>query len=72
MITDTSERNARINELARKKRTEGLSEEELSEQQRLRAEYLYEFRQGMEQVLGSIVVQNPDGTTAPLQKKPPQ
>ena len=69
---DTTERNARINELARKKRTEGLSDEELAEQQRLRAEYLRDFRQGMEQILSSIVVQNPDGTAAPLEKKRPQ
>lgn len=64
-----AERVARINELARKKRTEGLSEEELAEQQALRAEYLRDFRNGMEQMLESIVIQNPDGTTTPLEKK---
>ncbi len=66
---DAQERNARINELARKKRTEGLTDEELEEQQRLRAEYLRDFRAGMEQILESIVIKNPDGTTEPLEKK---
>lgn len=68
---DATERAARINELARKKRTVGLTEEELEEQGRLRAEYLRDFRNGMEQMLESIVIQQPDGTTKPLEKKRP-
>ncbi len=67
---DNAERNARINELARKKRTEGLTDEELAEQQLLRTEYLKDFRQGMEQMLSSIVIEQPDGSTSPLTKKP--
>lgn len=66
---EPSARVARINELARKKRTLGLSEAELAEQQQLRAEYLKDFRDGMEQLLESIVVESPDGTKAPLEKK---
>jgi uncharacterized protein YnzC (UPF0291/DUF896 family) len=66
---DTAERNARINALARKKRAEGLTEEELQEQQSLRLAYLREFRQGMEQMLESIVVEQPDGSVAPLRKR---
>lgn len=69
---DATERVARINELARKKRTEGLTDEELQEQQQLRAEYLRDFRNGMEQMLESIVVEQPDGSTKPLDKKKPQ
>lgn len=69
---DTNERVARINELARKKRTEGLTEAELIEQQQLRAEYLKDFRNGMEQMLESIVVQEPDGSTRALNKKQPE
>lgn len=66
---DAAARVARINELARKKRTVGLNDEELAEQQQLRAEYLKDFRNGMEQMLQSIVVEQPDGTRVPLDKK---
>lgn len=68
---DEASRNARINELARKKRIEGLSDEEMQEQQKLRAEYLRDFRKGMEQMLESIVVEGPDGQVSPLPKKRP-
>lgn len=64
-----AERVARINELARKKRTEGLTDEELAEQQQLRTAYLKAFRDGMEQMLESIVVERPDGSAKPLAKK---
>lgn len=66
---DMSERVARINALARKKRTEGLTDEEAAEQQQLRSEYLHEFRNGMEEMLESIIVEQPDGTQQPLKKK---
>lgn len=69
---DAATRVARINELARKKRTVGLTEAELAEQARLRAEYLQAFRQGMEEMLGSIVIQEPDGSQHPLERKPDQ
>lgn len=68
---DAAERMQRINELARKKRTEGLTDEELAEQQQLRAEYLKDFRNGMEQMLEKIVVEDPDGNRQPLRKKQP-
>ena len=66
---DAQERVARINALARKKREEGLTEEELAEQQHLRAEYLKDFRNGMERMLESIVVEEADGSRRPLEKK---
>jgi len=69
---DAAARSARINELARKKRTQGLSDEELREQQKLRAEYLRDFRRGMEEMLESIVMEQPDGSRWPLVKKPPE
>ena len=47
---------ARINELANKKKTMGLTAEESEEQQRLRQIYLKEFRQGFEQQLKSFKV----------------
>ena len=60
---------ARINELAKKKRTEGLTPEETEEQQRLRAQYLGEFRQGMEDLLKNVRIQEPDGSLTELKKK---
>ena len=59
----------RINELARKRKTVGLTEQELAEQAALRQEYLQGFRANMEAVLESTVIQRPDGTKIPLQKK---
>ena len=61
----------RINELARKKRTVGLTEGEVREQAALRQEYLEGFRANMQQVLDSVRLQCPDGTLEPLQKKRP-
>lgn len=69
---DAAARIERINELARKKRAVGLTDEELQEQSQLRAEYLKAFRNGMEQMLESIVVEQPDGTRTPLEKKHPK
>ena len=60
---------ARINALAKKKREEGLTPEETAEQQRLRAQYLEEFRRGMEQTLQNVRIKEPDGTLTPLVKK---
>lgn len=59
---------ARINELARKKKTVGLTEEELQEQQKLRSQYLKIFRQGFEQQLTSVKVVNPEGKDITPQK----
>ena len=62
----------RINELARKKKTVGLTEAEVKEQAALRREYLDGFRANMEAVLAGVVIQRPDGSKTPLQKKPQQ
>ena len=59
----------RINELARKKKAEGLSEEELLEQARLRTQYLQEFRAGMQATLEQIWIENEDGVYEKLQRK---
>jgi len=59
----------RINELARKKKTVGLTEAEVKEQAVLRREYLDGFRANMEAVLAGVVIQQPDGSKTPLQKK---
>ena len=45
---------ARINELAHKKKTVGLTEEELKEQAELREEYLQSIRANFRQTLESI------------------
>ena len=50
----TKEMVARINELARKKRTEGLTAEETAEQKKLYAGYLGSIRGQMKQMLDSI------------------
>lgn len=63
------EKIERINELARKKKTIGLTEEELSEQAELRAQYLREFRENMEATLRAVRVEQADGTYKPLEKK---
>ena len=63
------EKVQRINELARKQRTVGLTEAELAEQQALRAQYLAEFRQNMEETLKAVRVEQADGPYAPLKKK---
>ena len=59
----------RINELARKKKSVGLTAEELEEQAALRAQYLREFRANMEATLQAVRVEQEDGTYKPLVKK---
>ncbi|NLW20242.1 MAG: DUF896 domain-containing protein [Clostridiales bacterium] len=59
----------RINELARKKKTLGLSDEELQEQARLRAQYLTAFREGLRATLENIWIENEDGVYEKLQRK---
>ena len=61
----------RINELARKKKTVGLTEAEVAEQAALRAQYLKEFRENMEATLRSVRVEQEDGSYKPLVKKEP-
>lgn len=51
----------RINELARKKKAEGLSTEELVEQQALREEYLSNLRKGMRKSIEGIKVVDETG-----------
>ncbi len=64
------EKILRINELAKKKKEVGLTEEELAEQAALRREYLDDFRKGVEAMLDGVVLKRPDGTLEPLKKKP--
>ena len=64
----TDEKIARINALAKKSKTEGLTEEEKQEQQALRAEYIADFRKNLKSQLDSTVVINPDGTSYRLRQ----
>ena len=59
----------RINELARKSKAEGLTEEEKLEQAQLRAEYIAEFRAQFTGILDNTYIQRPDGTKEALPKK---
>ena len=56
----------RINELAKKKKTVGLTPQELEEQAHLRKKYLENFRAGFKQRLENIDVETPDGKVRPL------
>ena len=58
MITD--EEIARINELAHKKKAEGLTHEEVKEQRALREKFLENFRAGFKQQLENIELVDPD------------
>ncbi len=60
----------RINELARKSRTEeGLTEEEKAEQALLRSEYISAFKASLRGQLDNIVFVEKDGSHTPLTKK---
>jgi uncharacterized protein YnzC (UPF0291/DUF896 family) len=59
----------RINFLAKKKKTEGLTEEEQREQKELYEEYLEGYRRNLRSTLGSAVIERPDGTREKLNKK---
>ena len=59
----------RINELARLAKERELTQEELSERDTLRREYVAEWRRGAEQVLENTYIQTPDGKKHKLQKK---
>lgn len=58
MITDAD--IARINELAHKKKTVGLTEAEKAEQKILRERFLENFREGFKQQLEAIEIVDPD------------
>lgn len=63
------EKVKRINFLAKKSKTEGLTAAEKDEQRALREEYLAGFRRNLEQTLSSTVIQYPDGSRKKLVKK---
>jgi uncharacterized protein YnzC (UPF0291/DUF896 family) len=56
------QRITRINELFHKSKNEGLTEEEKTEQARLRSEYIAAIRQNLRGTLENVSIIDPDGT----------
>ena len=65
----TKEQLARINELARKQKTEGLTEEEKAEQLKLRGEYINAYKQSLIAQLENTYILEPDGTKRKVRRK---
>ena len=65
----TNEKIARINELAHKSKTTGLTEAEKAEQQALRREYLDDIKASLRAQLNNTSIQEPDSTIHKLAKK---
>lgn len=63
------EKIARINELSRKSKAEGLTEAEKQEQTILRQEFIASFRNNLKAQLDNIDVVNPDGSVENLGEK---
>ena len=63
------EKISRINELSRKAKTVGLTEEEKAEQQALRKEYIAEWKLGLQQTLDNTYVVDKEGNKRKLEKK---
>ena len=59
----------RINFLAKKSKTEALSEEEIKEQKLLRKEYIDGFKIGFQSTIESIVIVDENGNRRKLEPK---
>lgn len=59
----------RINELAKKSREVGLTEEEKMEQKKLRDEYIAGFRNNLKQTLEQTYIMDENGNKTKIQKK---
>ncbi len=58
----------RINELAKKKREQGLTEEEQAEQKKLYKIYLGEIRTQFDRTLDNVSIKENDGKVVPFKK----
>ncbi len=58
----------RINELAKKKKTVGLTADELAEQKKLYKIYLGEIRTQFDKTLDNVSVKNKDGSVVPFKE----
>lgn len=65
----TKEQIARINELARKQKAEGLTEEEKAEQLKLHGEYINAYKQSLIAQLENTYILEPDGTKRKVRRK---
>ena len=65
----TQEKIDRINALARKAKTEGLTPEETAERDALRREYIDSVTGNLRAQLDNTVIQQPNGRRTPLKKK---
>ena len=64
-----TERLKRINELAHKQKTEGLTEDEIEEQAKLRQEYLKAFKKNLTAQLDNTYIVDAKGNKRKLEKK---
>ncbi|WP_110929528.1 DUF896 domain-containing protein [Bacillus massiliglaciei] len=64
----SKEKLARINELSKKSKAEGLTIEEAKEQSKLRSEYLQTFRKSMSDTLENVKILDPEGNDVTPQK----
>ncbi len=69
MPQEESKRLARINELAKKAKTEGLTEEEKAERDILRKEYLADFRKRVRAQIERIEFVDENGNRTPVKRK---
>ena len=60
---------ARINELAKKAKTEGLNEEELAERDKLRRIYIDNIKAGLIGQMENTYIVSPDGTKTKVTRK---
>lgn len=65
----TEEKIKRINELARKQKSDGLTEEEKAEQFKLRREYINAYKQSLIAQLENTYILEPDGTKRKVGRK---
>ena len=63
---------ARINALAQKAKTIGLSEDEIAERKILRDEYIAAFRESLTSQLENVYIKDEDGNEIKLKKKDEQ
>ena len=69
MAEIVTERTKKLNEYARRvKAGETLTPEEIADRDRLRAEFIAEFRKNFRQQIDTTVIQSPDGTKKSLKK----
>lgn len=66
----TKEQIDRINELARKSKSEGLTPEETEEQHKLRRLYIDQFKKNTKAAIDNVVIVNPDGSKNKIKHNP--